>query len=54
VSSSGEYTLTATSTFTNIAINWTINQYIIFANTLNSTSDSFKGVSYEIERIRQT
>ena len=54
VSSSGEYTLTSTSTFTNIAINWTINQYIIFANTLNSTSDSFKGVSYEIERIRQT
>jgi hypothetical protein len=54
VSSSGEYTLTATSTFTNIAINWTINQYIIFANTLNSTSDSFRGVSYEIERIRQT
>jgi hypothetical protein len=54
VSSSGEYTLTSTSTFTNIAINWTINQYIIFANTLNSTSDSFRGVSYEIERIRQT
>jgi hypothetical protein len=52
--SAGEYTNTATSAFTNIAINWTIDQYIIFANTLASALDTFKGSSYEVERIRTT
>jgi len=52
--SAGEYTNTATSAFTNIAINWTIDQYIIAANSLGSALDTFKGSSYEIERIRQT
>jgi hypothetical protein len=54
VSAFAEFTPTNTSVFTNIAINWTVDQYIICANTLNSASDSWKGVSLEIERIRQT
>lgn len=54
VNSYPEFTPTNTSVFTNIAINWTADQYIICANTLNSAADSFKGSSYEIERIRQT
>jgi hypothetical protein len=49
-----EFTPTNTSVYTNIAIDWTADQYIIFANTLNSAADSFKGSSYEIERIRTT
>jgi hypothetical protein len=49
-----EYTNTSTSAFANIAINWTIDQYIIAANSLGSALDTFKGSSYEIERIRQT
>jgi len=52
--SAGEYTNTSTSAFANIAINWTIDQYIIAANSLGSALDTFKGSSYEIERIRQT
>jgi len=53
-SSPYEYTNTATSAFTNIAINWTIDQYIIGANSLGSALDTFKGSSFEIERIRTT
>jgi hypothetical protein len=53
-SSAGEYTNTSTSAFTNIAINWTINQYIIGANSLGSALDTFKGSSFEVERIRTT
>jgi hypothetical protein len=49
-----EYIVSANNVFTNIAIDWTVNQYIIFANALGSASDSFKGSSYEIERIRTT
>lgn len=52
--SAGEYTNTSTSAFANIAINWTVNQYIIAANSLGSALDTFKGSSYEIERIRTT
>ena len=52
--SAGEYTNTGTSAFANIAINWTVNQYIIAANSLGSALDTFKGSSYEIERIRTT
>ena len=49
-----EYIVSANSVFTNIAIDWTVNQYIIFANALGSASDSIKGSTYEIERIRTT
>jgi hypothetical protein len=45
---------TATQVFGNIAINWTVDQYIIFGGQLFGSADSFKGSSYEIERIRTT
>ena len=48
------YTATSTATFSNIAINWTIDQYLIAANTLTSALDTFKGSSFEIERTRTT
>jgi hypothetical protein len=51
---SQEFTATSTQVFSNIAINWTIDQYIIAADTLTSTLDTFKGTSFEIERIRTT
>ena len=54
VSAFAEFTPTNTSVYTNSSINWTIDQYIIFANTLNNATDSWKGSSYEIERIRTT
>ena len=54
VNSPYEYTNVATSVFSNIAINWTVDQYLICANTLTTGSDSFKGSSFEIERIRTT
>ena len=51
---SQEFTATSTQVFSNIAINWTIDQYIIGANTLANASDTFKGASFEVERIRST
>jgi hypothetical protein len=48
------YTATSTAAFSNIAINWTIDQYLIGANTLASALDTFKGSSFEVERIRTT
>ena len=48
------YTATSTAAFSNIAINWTIDQYLIGANTLASALDTFKGSSFEIERTRTT
>jgi hypothetical protein len=52
--SAGEWTANPTSLFTTSSINWAINQYIIAANQLQSGSDSFKGSSIEVERIRTT
>jgi cobalamin biosynthesis protein CbiG len=49
-----EYIVSSGSVFTNIAIDWTTDRYIIFANALGNAADSLKGSSYEIERIRQT
>jgi hypothetical protein len=49
-----EYTNNPSIVFANIAINWTVNQYLICANTLSNSADSFKGSSFEIERIRTT
>jgi len=54
VNSPYEYTNVPTSVFSNIAINWTVDQYLICANTLGNSGDSFKGTSFEIERIRTT
>jgi hypothetical protein len=48
------YTATSTAAFSNIAVNWTIDQYLIAANTLASALDTFKGSSFEIERTRTT
>ena len=52
--SAGEWTANPTSLFTTSSINWAVNQYIIAANQLQSGSDSFKGSSIEVERIRTT
>jgi hypothetical protein len=49
-----EYTNNPTIVFSNIAINWTVDQYLICSNTLSNSGDSFKGTSFEIERIRTT
>jgi len=54
VNSPYEYTNNPTIVFSNIAINWTVDQYLICANTLSNSADSFKGTSFEIERIRTT
>jgi hypothetical protein len=54
VNSPYEYTNVPTSVFSNVAINWTVDQYLICADTLGNSSDSFKGSSFEIERIRTT
>ena len=48
------YTATSTAAFSNIAVNWTIDQYLIAANTLASALDTFKGSSFEIERTQTT
>ena len=53
-SSAGEWTANPTSLFTTSSINWTVDQYLIAANQLTNGSDSFKGSSFEIERIRST
>ena len=50
----GEWAANPTSLFTTSSINWAVNQYIIAANQLQSGSDSFKGSSIEVERIRTT
>jgi hypothetical protein len=54
VSSYLDFQPTGTQVFGNIAINWTVDQYIIFGGQLFGSADSFKGLSYEIERIRTT
>jgi hypothetical protein len=54
VSSYLDFQPTGTQVFANIAIDWTVNQYIIFGGQLFFSTDSFKGLSYEIERIRTT
>jgi hypothetical protein len=54
VNSPYEYTNVPTSVFSNVAINWTVDQYLICADTLGNSGDSFKGSSFEIERIRTT
>jgi hypothetical protein len=45
---------TGTQVFGNIAINWTVDQYIIFGGQVFGSADSMKGLSFEIERIRTT
>jgi hypothetical protein len=35
----------------NVAINWTVNQYIIFQSTLNSAADAFSLIFYMIEKL---
>ena len=52
--SAGEWSANPTALFTTSSINWTVNQYIIAANQLTNGSDSFKGSSIEVERIRTT